>query len=180
MWWLPQTSGYSYSRVTAIQIDVHPAGKNPTNTPHASHAQSTYGSGPYVSHVVHIWQPCALSSAVMDRATAPEKKGAWQISQHDGWPIHGSIPNFSPEPAIEVVGGKPPSVDGILLGLPGPEAPACDRYIQYLLVRANPSVFNRLRWGLQPWRCRLATYHSLTFPIRCPHFPHKGPIRSLI
>jgi hypothetical protein len=31
MWWLPQTSSYSYPRVTAIRIDVHPTGENPTN-----------------------------------------------------------------------------------------------------------------------------------------------------
>jgi hypothetical protein len=29
---LPQTSGYSYPRVTAIRIDVHPAGENPTQS----------------------------------------------------------------------------------------------------------------------------------------------------
>jgi hypothetical protein len=44
---------YSYLRVTAIRIDVHPVGENLTNTPHASHAQSTYGPRPYVSHAVN-------------------------------------------------------------------------------------------------------------------------------
>jgi hypothetical protein len=32
----------------------------------------------------------------------------------------GSVPSFSPEPVIEAVGVKPPSVDDRLLGLPGP------------------------------------------------------------
>jgi hypothetical protein len=32
MWWLPQTSGYSYPRVVAIRINVHTAGENVTNT----------------------------------------------------------------------------------------------------------------------------------------------------
>jgi hypothetical protein len=40
----------------------------------------------------------------------------------------------------------------------GPISPACDRYVKYLLTGANPSVINRHRWGIQPWRCRLATY----------------------
>jgi hypothetical protein len=44
---------YSYLRVAAIRIDVHPAGENPTNTPHTSYPQSAYGSRPYVSHVVN-------------------------------------------------------------------------------------------------------------------------------
>jgi hypothetical protein len=59
--------------------------------------------------------------------------------------------------------------------LTGPISPACDRYVQYLLVGANPWVFNRHRRGLQPWRCRLATYHSLTFPTSCLHFPLRIP-----
>jgi hypothetical protein len=56
----------------------------------------------------------------MDRGTALEKKGSQPNPQHDGWPIHGSIPSFSHKTTIEAVGIKPPSVDGSLLGLPGP------------------------------------------------------------
>jgi hypothetical protein len=67
---------YSHLSVTAIRIDVHPAGENPTNTSHAFHAQSAYDSRPYVSHVVHVQQPFTKSSTVMDRATALEKKGS--------------------------------------------------------------------------------------------------------
>jgi hypothetical protein len=48
MCWLPQTSGYL--RVAAIQIDIHPAGENPINTPHAFHAWFEYGPEPYISH----------------------------------------------------------------------------------------------------------------------------------
>jgi hypothetical protein len=62
--------------------------------------------------------------------------------------------------------------------LTGPISPACDRYVQYLLAGVIPSVLNRHRWGLQPWRCRLATYHSPIFPISCLHFLPKGPARS--
>jgi hypothetical protein len=36
---------YSYPRATAIRINVHPVGENPTNT---------YDPQPYVSHVVHV------------------------------------------------------------------------------------------------------------------------------
>jgi hypothetical protein len=59
-----------------------------------------------------------------------------------------------------------------------PISPACDLYAQYLLAGVNPSVFNRHRWGLQPWRCRFVTYHSPTFPTSCLYFPPKGPTRS--
>jgi hypothetical protein len=34
--------------------------------------------------------------------------------------------------------------------LTGPISPACDRYVQYLLTGANPSVLNRHMQGLQP------------------------------
>jgi hypothetical protein len=59
--------------------------------------------------------------------------------------------------------------------LTGPISPACDRYVQYLLTGANPSVFNWHRRGLQSWRCRLATYHSPTFSTICLHFPLMTP-----
>jgi hypothetical protein len=66
--------GYSYPRIAAIQIDVHPTGKTPTNTPHTSHAQSAYDLRPYISHVVNAKQSFTKSSIAMDRATAPEKR----------------------------------------------------------------------------------------------------------
>jgi hypothetical protein len=47
MWWLPQTSNTHI--VAAIRINVHPAGENSIDTPHAFHARFTYGSGPYIS-----------------------------------------------------------------------------------------------------------------------------------
>jgi hypothetical protein len=46
----------------------------------------------------------------------------------------------------------------------------CDQYVQYLLIGANPSVLNRHRRELQPWRCRLSTSHSPTFPTNDPPF----------
>jgi hypothetical protein len=64
--------------------------------------------------------------------------------------------------------------------LTGPISPACDRYVQYLLVRANPLVLNRHRQGLQPWMCRLSTYYFSTFPTSCLPFPPKGPSRSQV
>jgi hypothetical protein len=50
----------------------------------------------------------------------------------------------------------------------GPITLACDWYVQYMLTGANPSVLNRHKRGLQPWRCWFSTHHSLTFPIDGP------------
>jgi hypothetical protein len=58
--------------------------------------------------------------------------------------------------------------------------PACDRYVQYLLTGVNRTVLNRHMWGLQPWRCRLATYPLSNLSNQLsPLFP-KGPVRSPI
>jgi hypothetical protein len=59
--------------------------------------------------------------------------------------------------------------------LTGPISPSCDRYVQYLLTGANRMVLNWHRRGLQPWRCRLSMYHSLTFPTSCLPFPLVTP-----
>jgi hypothetical protein len=48
------------------------------------------------------------------------EKGSRHNPQHNDWPIRGSVPSFSPEPAIEAVEVKPPSIDGRLLGLLSP------------------------------------------------------------
>jgi hypothetical protein len=81
----------------------------------STHAQHTLPAGG-----LRTWQPLTKTSIAMDRATAPEKKGSRHNPQHVDWPIRGSVLSFSPEPAIEAVGVKPPSVSNQLLGLPSP------------------------------------------------------------
>jgi hypothetical protein len=79
---------------------------------------------------------------VVDKATAPEKKGPRHNPQHDGWPIRWFVPSFTPEPAIEVVGVKPPYVDSRLLGSPS-------QYHRHAI-----GTFNTCSWG--------PTHRSLT------------------
>jgi hypothetical protein len=62
--------------------------------------------------------------------------------------------------------------------LTGHISPAYNRYVQYLLAEANPSVLNRHRRGIQPWRRQLFTYHSPTFPTDGLPFSPTGPARS--
>jgi hypothetical protein len=50
----------------------------------------------------------------------PRKKGSRHNPQHVGWPIRGSVPSFSPEPANEAGGVSQAPDDNQLLGLPGP------------------------------------------------------------
>jgi hypothetical protein len=62
--------------------------------------------------------------------------------------------------------------------LTGHTSPTHDRYVQYKLTRANPSVLNRHRRGLQPWSHRFSTYHYPTFPTDGLPFPPMGPAQS--
>jgi hypothetical protein len=62
--------------------------------------------------------------------------------------------------------------------LTGPITPACNRYVQYLLTGGNRTVLNQHRWGLQPWRCRLATYPLPDLPNQLSPLSPKGPARS--
>jgi hypothetical protein len=55
--------------------------------------------------------------------------------------------------------------------LTGPISPTCDRYVQYLLVGANPSVLNRHRRGYNLRGAGLPHTHSPTFPTSCLRFP---------
>jgi hypothetical protein len=113
-------------------------GKLNQHDTYASHAspRTLLAGGP------HTWQPFTRSSTAMDRATALEKKGSRHNPYHAGWSIRGSIPSFPPEPAIEAVGVKPPSIDNQLLVLPG------------LYHRHVIGIFNTCSWG--------PTHRSLT------------------
>jgi hypothetical protein len=175
MWWLPQISGYSYPRVAAIRIDVYPAKENLNNMPrtlptpvYARPAYAFCGQSPYVT--TFHWLPRSRNKplhveeilTIKDRQTQPSS----------------SVTSFFLPCDIPRVGERDfnPIVTQ-LLQLTGPISPVCDRYVLYLLMEVNPSVLNRHRRALQPWRCQLATYHSPTFPTSCLHFPPKGPIR---
>jgi hypothetical protein len=106
------------------------------------------------------------------------QRGSQHNPQYVGWLTHGSIPSFSPKPTNEAVVVKPNINRWHATRLTRPISPVCNQYVQYLLAGANPSIINRHRRGLQPWRCRLSTYHSLTFLTSCLPFPPKGPARS--
>jgi hypothetical protein len=94
-----------------------------------------------------------------------------KLAQPSSWVVSFFLPCDSPGVGER---GFSPMVTQ-LLQLIGPISPACDRYVQNLLPGANPSVLNRHRRGLQPWRCWLATYHSLTYPTSYLHIPVMAP-----
>jgi hypothetical protein len=75
---------YSYPRVAAIRIDVHPAGENPINTTHTLsmpvHVCSVYASCGQSLYMAMFHE----SSTELDRVTAPEKTGSRHNPQHAG------------------------------------------------------------------------------------------------
>jgi hypothetical protein len=111
---------YSYPRVAAIQINVHPVGENPTNLP------SLFMLGPHMtldrtylmrstySNLSQSHQQWWIEPLVLRRrapntphnTTADRSAGPYPISLL--------------EETIEAVWVNPPSIDGMLLGLLSP------------------------------------------------------------
>jgi hypothetical protein len=152
-----------------IQIDVHPAGENPTNmlctlsTP--VYAHSTYifcGQSSYMT--TFHWLPRSQNRSLHPEEVLTTKD---RLVQPSSWVTSFPLPCDSP--GVRERGFDPMVTQ--LHQLTGPISPACDRYVQYLLVGAHRTVLNRHRRGLQPWRCQLFTYHSPTFPTSCLPFP---------
>jgi hypothetical protein len=96
---------------------------------------------------------CGNLSRVIDRfeqAHCSREEGLPTQSITRRWPIRGSVPSFSHEPANEAVEAKPSIYQRPTTRLTGPISPVCDWYVQYLLAGANRTVLNRHRRGLQP------------------------------
>jgi hypothetical protein len=144
----------------------------PRQSTYARHTLPTGGPRTWQSFMRH-WQICT-------DPTAPEKKSSWHNPQHADWPIRGSIPNFSPEPANEAGGVSQAPVGDQLLGLPGP-------YHRHVI-----GTFNTCSWGPTHQSLTdtgggynlggavLPHTHSLTFPTSCLPFRPKGPVRSSV
>jgi hypothetical protein len=167
MCWRPQTSGYSYPKVTTIRIDVHPVGE--TRPTLHMHPKLTPCIVPYHTYLTW-WTHSNLSRSYQQHWTNPllPRKRAPNTSHNTlaGWST-GPYPIYLPRQPLKQ-GGKATLCWRQATRLIGPISPACDWYVQYLLVGANPLVLNRHRQGLQPSRCRLSTYHSTTFPADGP------------
>jgi hypothetical protein len=158
MWWLPQTSGYSYPRVTAIRIDVHPTGENPTNTPrtlptpaHARPAYTFYGQSSYVT--IFHWLTRSWNSPLHPEEVLTTKDG---LAQPSSWVASFFLPCDSPR---EGERGFSPIVTQ-LHQLTGSISPAYDRCVQYMLTGANPSIHNWHRRGATTFE--VPAYHILT------------------
>jgi hypothetical protein len=133
----------------------------------------------HISHGPHIANFCEMLTDLDRSHCSQEKRLPTQSTAcrlTDPW-IHTQFLSRANQWSR---GRKPSSCQWPTSSLTRPISPACDRYVQYLLAGANTLVLNRHWWGLQPWRCQLITYHSLTFPTSYLYFPPKSLARSSV
>jgi hypothetical protein len=138
-------------------------------------------------HVRYTYAFCGWSPYVatfhadpteLDRFTVPQKKcSRLHLST---WLSGPRCLNFSSNITIKAVHLSQTYVDEQATRLTGPISLACDQYVQYLLTGVNPSVLNQHRWGLQPWKCRLATSHPRPSQLTTLYFPPKDPAWSQV
>jgi hypothetical protein len=146
----PQTSGYSYPRVSAIRIDVHSVGEtqpthhtHPTSNPHmvSDHTYLTWSTHSNISlSCQQIW-----TDPLLPRRKAPDPTHSILVDRS-----MGLYPASLLEQPKKQWGEKPSFYWQLATRLTGTISPACDRYVQYLLAGVNPLVINRHRQGLQP------------------------------
>jgi hypothetical protein len=144
-----------------------PCTGNLINMPHTFHTRSVNRPWPCVSRVVRIYQPFASRQQGRTDALLLRKK----CSRHHLWTrLGGQLdpPQFLSQHNHWSSVPKPRTCWWQATRLTRPISPACDQYLPYLLVGSKLSILNRHRWGLQPWRCRLAISHSPTFPTDDP------------
>jgi hypothetical protein len=166
----------THIQVTAIRIDVHPVGENPINMPrmlptsvHTRPAYAFCGQSPYVTTFHRLPQS-------RNRRLHPEEVLTTEdrLAQSLSWVASFFLPYDNAGVGERGFG----SMVTQLHQLTGPISPACNQYVQYLLAGANPSVSNRHRRGLQPWRYRLGAYPLLDLPNQLSPLSLSGPTRS--
>jgi hypothetical protein len=162
---VPRTSGYSYPRVTSIQIDVHPAG----NTWYTWHmrfpSKSTYTTHTLPTGGPRTWQPFTLTQQSWTDSLLL-RKSASDSTYQPGWVAYGTCLSFSPKYNHWSIALKPNIywwTDYIDL---------LDPYHQHVI-----SMFNICSRG--------PTHRSLTdtgggYNLGGADFSPKGPTRSLV
>jgi hypothetical protein len=129
--------------------------------PYASHAQSAYGTSTIrISCSLCMATFCVVVNRVGWILLLPRNKDSWLHPQHDGWPICGSPPSFSPLTALEAVGESQRSIDVRLLGLLGP-------YLQHVV-----SIFNTCS-QVPTHKSLIDTYRG--YNLGGVSFPHHSP-----
>jgi hypothetical protein len=133
--------------------------------------QSTYARRTLPADGSRTWQPFARHRQIWTDHTAPEKKGSQHNTQHADWPIHGSIPSFSPEPANEAGGvSQAPEGDQLLDLLSPYHRHAIDTFNTYSWEPTHQSLTDT-GGGYNISGAGSPHTHSPTFLTSCLSFP---------
>jgi hypothetical protein len=171
---LPQTSGYSYSRVAAIQNDVHPAGE----TQPTRHTLSTLSQHMVHDHTYLMWSTYSNISyscqQIWTDSLHPRRRAPDTIHSTTTVRSTGPYPSSLPQQPNSS-GEKSTPVGNWLLGLPG-------SYHRYAIGTFNtcsrrPTERSLIDTGggYNLGGAGLPHTHSPTFPTSCPHFPLMTP-----
>jgi hypothetical protein len=111
--------------------------------------QSTYARHTLPAGGPHTWQPStshrqSWMESLLLRKRAPDTIPSTPADRSAG-PHPVSLPS---QPMKQW--RKPNTQQQQATRFTGPISPACDRYVQYLLMGVNRTILNRHRWGLQP------------------------------
>jgi hypothetical protein len=144
-----------------------------------SDQHDTYTQCMFLAGGPRTWQPFVRRRQIWTDLTTPEKKGLPTRSTARRLidpRVHTQLLSRTSQWSR---GHKSSSWRWPTTRFIGPISPACDRYVQYLLMGVNQTVLNRHRRGLQPWRCRLTTYPLSDLPNQLSPLSPSGPARFL-
>jgi hypothetical protein len=162
-----------------IWIDVHPARENPTNmtrtllTPvHVGPSYASCGQFPYVAtfHETLTYldrSHCSWEEGLPTQSTARQLTDLWVhtllLSQASQWSRRR----------------KPSSWRWPTTRFAGPISPACDWYVQYVLMGQTHRSLTDVGGGYNLRGVGLPHTHSPTFPTSCLPFPLVAPPVSI-
>jgi hypothetical protein len=149
-----------------IRIDVHLTGETWPTWYVCFPRQSTYTRRTLPTGGPHMWQPFMSHRQGWTDTTAPEKK-CYQLHLSARLSGPRDPPQFLFQDNHWSSRLKSSICRHQATRFTEPISPACDQYIQYLLMGTNPSVLNRHRWGL-PHRKSRNSHNTL------PALPFRG------
>jgi hypothetical protein len=139
--------------------------------------QSTYARCTLPVGGPHTWQPSTSRRQSWTESLLPRKRAPDTIPSTSADQSMGPYPASLPSQPMKLW-RKPNIHQQQTTRFVRPISPACDRYVQYLLMGANRKVLNRHRRGLQPWKCQLATYPLPDLLNQLSPLSPSGPARS--
>jgi hypothetical protein len=139
--------------------------------------QSTYARRTLPAGGPRTWQPSMSHRQSWTESLLPRKGAPDTIHNTSAGRSSGPYPVSLPSQTMKQC-RKPNNHQQRATRFTGSISPACDRYVQYLFMGANRTVLNRHRQGLQPWRCRFATYPLPDLPNQLSPLSPSGPTRS--